>query len=47
MFFDHHTALALAHLGVTTIFYAQGSLAEAIAALVIAAIYAVMPPVGH
>ena len=42
--FNHHIALAAAHLAITAILYMHGAFAEAICGLVVSAIYAKMPP---
>jgi hypothetical protein len=44
---NHHNALAAVHLVITAILYMHGALAEAGCVMVVAAIYAAMPPSSH
>lgn len=43
----HHNALAVVHLAITALLYVHGALAEALCVLIVAAIYAAMPPSHH
>lgn len=45
--FNHHLALAFVHLAIGAILLAHGGIAEAVCVVVVAAIYAAIPPGGR